>query len=54
IDEPSQIIIVTANRQRERALGTIKNVLLIIQGILIKMTFQVIDSTDQTLLLGID
>jgi len=54
IDEPSQIIIVTANGQRERTLGTIKNVPLIIQGILIKTTFQVIDSTDQTLLLKID
>src|SRR5215216_2506286 len=54
IQEASQVIIVTANGQRERALGVIKNVPLIIHEILIKTTFQVIESTDKTLLLGID
>ena len=54
IQESSQVIIITANGQRERALGVIKNVPLVIHGILIKTTFQIIESTDETLLLGID
>ncbi|CAG8830691.1 28494_t:CDS:1 [Gigaspora margarita] len=54
IDEPSTTIVVTTNRTRERALGKIKNVKLAIHDILIHTPFQVIESSIDLLLLGMN
>ena len=54
IDSPSKIIVVIANGKKERALGQIHNVSLVIQGILASVTLQIIDSSNETLLLGTD
>lgn len=54
IDATSKVVVVTANGQKKRALGQIKEVKLIVQGILIPTPLQVIESPDETLLLGTD
>src|ERR1041384_3154218 len=54
IDGPSKTVIIIANGDRQRALGEIKSVGIAIQNLLIPMRLQVIDSADETLLLGTD
>ncbi len=54
IDSPLKIIVVIANRKKERALGQIHNIPLVIQGILVPVTLQIIDSLNKTLQLGMD
>ena len=54
IEEASNIIVMIANRKRERALGLIRDVPIVVQGILIPITLQIIESTNDTLLLGTD
>ncbi|CAG8474202.1 5821_t:CDS:2 [Gigaspora margarita] len=53
IDEPSTTVVVTANGTRKRALGKIKNVKLAICDILIPTLFQVIEFSEDLLLLVI-
>jgi predicted aspartyl protease len=52
ITKPSNTIVVTADGSRNRALGQIERVPLAIQSLLISTSFHVIDSRDETLLLG--
>ncbi|CAB5379958.1 unnamed protein product [Rhizophagus irregularis] len=54
ITKPSNTIVVTADGTRNRALGQIEKVPIVIQTLLIPTTFHVIDSKDETLLLGTD
>jgi predicted aspartyl protease len=54
IDETSNTVVVTANGERTRALGQIKRAQIAIQDLLIPISLQVIDSQDETLLLGTD
>ena len=54
ITQASNTIIVTADGTRKRALGQIPKVSVMVQDILILTTFHVIDSRDDTLLLGIN
>jgi len=54
IDRDSKTIVVTANGAREKALGTIINVKITLQNIAIPIDLQVIESKDETLLLGTD
>src|SRR3954453_8888742 len=54
IDEPSKIIINTANGKRARALEKINTVKMMIGSIRIPITLQVIESLDENLLLGTD
>ncbi|CAG8615566.1 11185_t:CDS:2 [Acaulospora morrowiae] len=52
ITEPSSAVVVTANGTRERTLGKIRDVALELGGIIIPTDFQVIESTDEMMLLG--
>ena len=54
INRDSKTIVVTANGAREKALGTIINVKITLQNIVIPIDLQVIESKDETLLLGTD
>ncbi|CAG8559270.1 17916_t:CDS:2 [Gigaspora margarita] len=54
IDEPSTTVVVTANGTREHALGKVNNLKLAIRDIMIPTTFQIIESTDNLLLLDMD
>ncbi|CAG8781668.1 772_t:CDS:1, partial [Acaulospora morrowiae] len=54
INEKSTSVVVTANRTRERTLGKIKDVGITIQGVTIPVKLRVIESRDETLLLGTD
>lgn len=54
IEEKSTTTVITANGTRERTLGKIRNVNVTIKKITIPTTFQVIESRDETLLLGTD
>ena len=54
IDRPSKIIIITANGTKQRALGEIQSVGIAIKTLLVPMKLQVIESTEQNLLLGTD
>ena len=54
IDVDSKVVVITANGIRERALGQINHVNINIQDIQIPMNLQVIDSTEDNLLLGTD
>jgi hypothetical protein len=54
IDGPSKAVMVIANGTKQRALGQINSVPVAIQTLLVPMKFQVIDSSENTLLLGTD
>ncbi|CAG8661664.1 16912_t:CDS:2 [Cetraspora pellucida] len=54
ITEFSTTMVIIANRARVRALGKVVDVKLVVDRILVPTTFQVIKSTDKTLLLGMD
>lgn len=54
IDQPSNLVIVTANGNRVRSLGKIQQVPLEIEGESLPTSFQVLDSMDDTLILGND
>ena len=54
INQHSKTIIVTANRAREKALGSITDVKITLQDIVIPIDLQVIESKDKTFLLGTD
>src|SRR6185437_68222 len=54
INQYSKTIIVTANGAREKALGSITDVKITLQDIVIPIDLQVIESKDETLLLGTD
>lgn len=54
IDGPSSIIVITANGTKQRALGEIKSVGIAVEHLLIPMKLQVIESTEENLLLGTD
>ena len=54
INEPSKLTIVTANGSRIRSLGKINRVPLELEDEFIPTTFQVLDSVDDTLILGND
>ncbi|CAG8655977.1 9528_t:CDS:2, partial [Cetraspora pellucida] len=54
ITEPSTTTVVTANNAHVRALEKIVNVKLVLEGIMVPTTFQIIESKDETLLLGMD
>ncbi|CAG8632918.1 3038_t:CDS:2 [Acaulospora morrowiae] len=52
ISEPSNAVVVTANRTRERALGKLKDVALQLGRITVPTDFQVIESMEEMILLG--
>src|SRR5579859_60491 len=54
INQSSNLVIVTANGNRVRSLGKIQNVPLEIEGEPLPTSFQVLDSMDDTLILGND
>ena len=54
INEPSKLTIVTANGSQIRSLGKINRIPLELEGEFIPTTFQVLDSVDDTLILGND
>jgi hypothetical protein len=54
IDQPSDVFVVTANSEKARALGQITDIKTAIQHIAIPITLQVIESPNETLLLGTD
>jgi hypothetical protein len=53
-DSPSKTIVITANGNRVRALGQITKAQICIQDLIIPIKLQVIESQEETLLLGID
>ena len=53
-DKSSDIMVITADGQRKRSLGVITNTPLIIQGAQFTVDLQLIESTQDTLLLGIN
>ena len=53
-DTPSKTVVITANGTRERALGQISNLKIYIQDMIIPIKLQVIESREETLLLGTD
>lgn len=53
-DAPSKTVVVTANGTRERALGQITDLKIFIQDLIIPIKLQVIESKEETLLLGTD
>ena len=53
-NKSSDILVVTADGQRKRSLGIITSVPLILQGIQFTVDLQVIESPQDTLLLGIN
>src|SRR5260364_235263 len=54
IDQPSRTVVVTANGNRTKALGIVTNVKITIQDLIIPIRLQVIESQEETLLLGTD
>ncbi|CAG8540458.1 5013_t:CDS:2 [Acaulospora morrowiae] len=52
ISEPSNTVVVTMNRIRERALGKLKDVVLQLGRITVPTDFQVIESMEEMMLLG--
>ena len=54
IDEPSNIIIKSANDQRNRSLGRINNVEILLEGEDIVTDVEVIENADELLILGND
>ncbi|CAG8694906.1 15637_t:CDS:2, partial [Acaulospora morrowiae] len=54
INEKSTSVIVTANGTRERTLGKVKEIGIMVQGVTISATLRIIESRDETLLLGTD
>ena len=54
ITKPSKTIVVTADGTKTRALGQIEKVPLALHSLLIPTTFHVIESRNDTLLLGTD
>ncbi|CAG8709154.1 6692_t:CDS:2, partial [Acaulospora morrowiae] len=52
ISEPSNAVVITANRTRERALGKLKDIALQLGRITVSTDFQVIESTEEMMLLG--
>ena len=54
ISTPSNVVVITASGIRTRALGKIENVKIAVQDLLIPIHLQVMDSVDETLLLGTD
>ncbi|CAG8658745.1 8839_t:CDS:2 [Acaulospora morrowiae] len=52
ISEPSNAVVITANRTRERALGKLKDVALQLGRITVPTDFQVIESKEKMMLLG--
>ncbi|CAG8740566.1 10452_t:CDS:2, partial [Acaulospora morrowiae] len=52
ISEPSNAVVVTVNGTRERALGKLKDVALQLGRITVPTNFQVIESTEEMMLLG--
>src|SRR6185295_1031263 len=53
-DGPSKVIVITTNGSGQRALGQIDYVPIAIQNLLVPMKLQVIESPEETLLLGTD
>ena len=53
-ETPSNIIVITANGTKQRALGEIHSVGIAVKNLLIPMKLRVIDSTESNLLLGTD
>ena len=53
-NKSSDILIVTADGQKQRSLGTITEVPLILQGVPFTVNLQLIESPQETLLLGIN
>ena len=53
-DAPSKTIVVTANGTRERAIGQISDLKIFIQDMIVLIKLQVIESREETLLLGTD
>jgi hypothetical protein len=54
VDRESKVIVITANGDRQRALGQINNVNIDVQNLRVPMKLLVIDSADDNLLLGTD
>src|SRR5437667_12536211 len=54
IDEPSNIIIKSANDQKNRSLGRINNVEILLEGEDIVTDVEVIENADELLILGND
>ena len=54
ISGPSKTIVITANGSRSKALGVIENVKITIQDIIIPINLRVIESQEETILLGTD
>src|SRR3989440_8737 len=54
IEEPSNIIIKSANDQKERSLGIIKRVEILLEGEEITMDMEVIENSNELLILGND
>src|SRR3954451_20017901 len=54
IEEPSNIIIKSANDQKERSLGIIKGVEILLEGEEVITDMEVIESSDELLILGSD
>ena len=53
-DNPSKTIVVTANGTRERAIGQITDLKISIRDLMIPIKLQIIESREETLLLGTD
>ena len=53
-DAPSETVVITANGMRTKALGQISNLKISIQDLVIPIQLQVIESREETFLLGID
>ncbi|KAF0476151.1 gag-pol fusion protein [Gigaspora margarita] len=54
IDSLLKIVVVIMNRTKERAIGQINKVNIIVHNIMVPMKLQVIESLEETLLLGTD
>ena len=54
MDTPSRTVVVTADGTKTRALGQISNLNIFIQDLVIPIRLQVIESKEETLLLGTD
>ena len=54
IEEPSNIIIKSANDQKERSLGIIRGVEILLEGEEVITDMEVIESSDELLILGSD
>ena len=54
IDFPSKTVVITANGTRARALGQITSLKVFIQDMIVPVTLQIIESREETLLLGTD